>query len=524
MRSLAAGAWLAISVALTLPAFFWHVTQFSKPGAAFLYLLAAGLACLGGAAFLYHAWRRRGPSRFDPWLLAAAPFAILLVYRPLATLAAGLIVIAAWLLGAEILARLRFDCRDAPSVIALPPLTGLAIFTLLLFAAGSAGWLTAPLWIALALLPWLFAKRLPELRRAVSQLTTDWRTDPGLHHPLISIAAVFAAGLAALTAVIAVLPTTAFDAVAAHLPLARSYLASHSLHPPQALQYGWYPQGFEILAGFAWFFGGQTGAQVLAACVFALAVLLLLAIASRCGLSRTEAAIAAFLAASIPLVHWTGSVPKNDLLMSAWQLAALYSLLRWRDHHSLRWLVLSAAMLGLAFQVKHVALLGAVPIGLLWIYAIWNGPRRIRAAVSVFAVFLVFGSFSLLRTWRATGNPVYPESAVHGVQPGGRRTTAQRLARWVALPVSVQFDGGRHFESSSRSPLGAGLFVFLPFALLFRRRNWQFKACGFFAVAYLLYWSLIIPTVLRYAIPALMVLCIPISAGLVQLVRLHPGG
>ena len=78
------------------------------------------------------------------------------------------------------------------------------------------------------------------------------------------------------------------------------------------------------------------------------------------------------------------------------------------------------------------------------------------------------------------------------------------------------------FESSSRSPLGAGLFVFLPFALLFRRRNWQFEACAFFAVAYLLYWSLIIPTVLRYAIPALMVLCIPISAGLVQFVLSAP--
>ena len=77
-----------------MPAFFWHVTQFSKPGPAFLYLLAAGLACLIGAAFLYHAWRRRGPSRLDPWLLAAAPLAILLVYRPLAVLAAALIVIA----------------------------------------------------------------------------------------------------------------------------------------------------------------------------------------------------------------------------------------------------------------------------------------------------------------------------------------------------------------------------------------------------------------------------------------------
>ena len=84
---------------------------------------------------------------------------------------------------------------------------------------------------------------------------------------MVSTAAIFAAGLAALTAVIAVLPTTAFDAVAAHLPLARSYLASHSLHPPEALQYGWYPQGFEILASFAWFFGGQAGAQILAACV-----------------------------------------------------------------------------------------------------------------------------------------------------------------------------------------------------------------------------------------------------------------
>jgi 4-amino-4-deoxy-L-arabinose transferase-like glycosyltransferase len=124
-----------------------------------------------------------------------------------------------------------------------------------------------------------------------------------------------------------------------------------------------------------------------------------------------EQTLAGILAISVPAIHWTGSVPKNDLLMAAWQVASLYAVLRWHKERSRRWLLLSAAMLGLAFEVKHIALFGAVPIGLLWVYAMWKGPKRAQTAAAVLGTFLAFGSFSVIRTWLATGNPVYPESA-----------------------------------------------------------------------------------------------------------------
>jgi hypothetical protein len=509
VRSAAVAAWLAISAALTVPAFLWHVTQFSKPGPAFVYLLVAAFLAIGAAAVLYHRW----PRAMD-WLFLAAPLAILLVYRPWSTAAVALIAVSAWLLGSAILTTLRLDLRGHAAAIALPSLAGFGAITFALFGLGSAGWLAPPAWLVVLLAPVVFFKRLPDLWRAIAGIARSWAAGGTVRSPLITIATVFVAAFACLSAVMAVLPATAGDVVAAHLPLARYYVASHTMHPPEALGYGWFPQAFEILAAYAWFLGGQGASQILALWFFVLALLVLAAAAYECGCSRAESAIAVILAAAVPAVHWTGSVAKNDLLMAAWILAALYGVLRGG-----RWLLFSAAMTGLAFQVKHVALFGALAIGVLWLESVWRSPRRWKTAAALCALFLAFGTFSVVRAWLATGNPVYPERASRSINPVTNRKGAERLRAWVTLPVSLQFDGGRYFESSSRSPLAASFFVFAPVALMTLRRRWSrpWKLCATFTGVYLLYWSLIIPGVLRYAIPAWMVLCLLMAPGLVSL-------
>jgi len=71
---------------------------------------------------------------------------------------------------------------------------------------------------------------------------------------------------------------------------------------------------------------GQPCAQMLPPVFFLLAALLLVRIVRACGGSPTGAVCGVVFAASVPFLHWTGSVAKNDLAMAFFELAALYCL------------------------------------------------------------------------------------------------------------------------------------------------------------------------------------------------------
>ena len=112
-----------------------------------------------------------------------------------------------------------------------------------------------------------------------------------------------------------------------------------------ALAYSYYPQSFEELLTAAWSLAGQPAAQLVTPLFFALSLLLGVAIARLCGVSRLGCLIGAALYATFPVASWTGAIVKNDFPMAFFQLAALYSLLRARgrdEEQPAKWLLLTA--------------------------------------------------------------------------------------------------------------------------------------------------------------------------------------
>jgi len=166
--------------------------------------------------------------------------------------------------------------------------------------------------------------------------------------------------------------------------------------------------------------------------------------------------------------------------------------------------------LGSAFAIKHVALFGAIPLGIIYLSAIRAQVNRVRTVIALAALFLITGAYWQVRTFLLTGNPVYPFAAADTlkVRTGrSRQSLPGKFLRWIQIPWHAQFDGSRHFESESPSPLGALLVFSLPVWLMARRRNDRRteNVCLLFVGLYMLYWSFQWG-ILRFAIAPIVLL------------------
>ena len=104
-----------------------------------------------------------------------------------------------------------------------------------------------------------------------------------------------------------------------HLPSAMFYSAKQALVPLAGLDYSYFPQGFEVLMTAAHLFAGQAAAQMISPTFFGLTAFFVFVVARECGLARAPAIAATIFGTSIPFLHWTGSVAKNDIALALFQ-------------------------------------------------------------------------------------------------------------------------------------------------------------------------------------------------------------
>ena len=193
---------------------------------------------------------------------------------------------------------------------------------------------------------------------------------------------------------------------------------------------------------------------------------------------------------------------KNDLAVAFYQLASLLTFLSWRKTGNFKWIQMGVFFAAMSAGVKHTALFGIIPLALLFLYAVWRQPRRMRAAISLGAVFVVFGLMWLARTWVLTGNPVYPSNTDTTVNVMALNPESHDGFEIYAIwPWHLHFQGRGHFHSFTQNPLGMTLVVILPVWLILRRVRCSRaeRACYFFIAVFLLYWCNFF-LVLRYAI------------------------
>ena len=115
---------------------------------------------------------------------------------------------------------------------------------------------------------------------------------------------------------------------------------------------------------------------------------------------------------SIPSVFAISHAAYNDLFVTFFTLAAIYSFFRWSGDRLSAWLILCGLFSGSAAACKYTALL-LTPLGclgILWLaYRSGNGAKEtLRRLALYFAAAIIAGSPFYLKSWLMTGNPFYP--------------------------------------------------------------------------------------------------------------------
>ena len=508
-------AWLLFALYLTAEPFLWHVRYFESPGPQFYKLILVVLPVLAITVAVYRSLRRRGLWQYEPLLLSGLLLASGLVYEPLATLVILWIVTVCYAAGRFILDRLGIATRSHTEEIAISASVGLGLLSFALFLLGMVGAYYAWVFVLLLTVPSLaFRRQVRQFPNKLWGIYRVWRSDEKLGGTLIGVVMIFAALFLLFSIMLALAPSINMDMMLFHLGEVRHYANQHALEPVPRMAYSYYPQGGEILQTLGYVLAGQAAAQMVSPALFLLTLILAYALARRCEVDRAAAVAGLLAAGAIPFLHWTGSSFKNDFAMVLFQLGSLYCYLRGREEKHRRWLYIGVFLLASSFGVKHVAVFGAIPLGLLYLHASWRRPRFL---VGLVAIGLLFGFYWHARTFLLTGNPLYPSSAGSAAEEvasmDGTRPPLWKL--FLTYPWITHFDGTQTFESPSSNPCGIFLVLFVPMWLLMRResRQKEERLCLLFVLIYLIYLGYVW-MIIRYGINPFILLFIFTAARL----------
>jgi len=500
-------AWLSAAVWLTWPGLIWQIEYFRSPGPQYFRLVMVAMAVAPVAVWAYHRFRRGSFWRWELVGIASlAPVASLL-YEPRAAVATLAIVLATFAIGRRLRIWLEIPAEGPVEDLTISSGLGLGTLHCLLFLLGLAGRYTVPVFLACILLALIVGCReIPAFWTVFVRLHRSWRAAPELRGWGGTLIAVFGAAFVACSLMVMLAPSLAFDVLRVHLPLVHYYAAEHALRTPAYLSYGYFPQGVETLMTMGYVLAGDAAAQMLPPVYFGLAMLVAYRIGRMCGLSQFAALTGTMFAAATPLVHWTGSVAKNDVALAFFMLAALHGYLRWRESGDFHTVLAGAFFLAMGAGVKHSILYAIVPMSVLYAQAAIRQPRPVRALAKVAAIFLLFGTLWITRAWWFTGNPAYPFSP-------GVAVPAKTAAHWwtlaircIRMPWDVHFHGRGYFESPLDYPMGIALVLFVPlWVLAWRKVNRMEGASLFFCALYLPYWA-VVQGQPRFAIAPILIL------------------
>ena len=497
--------WLTAVVALTVKILIWHLDYFKNPSPQF-YRAALVLWPTVVLSSCVYVWlRRKTLWKFELVTLAVFAIIALLYYEPRATLACAALFLASYTLGNFAARKLRLALADPIERIIVGFGIGCGLLIPALFVLGLLKLFYPATFILLLLIPPLCLYRetavcLGDLRA----LNIRWRTSNELRHPMVGIAIVFGFIAAVCSLMITLAPNITFDTLQMHFPSVQHYVRAHNISPIPEIEYSYFPQGGEVLWTLLYGLAGPPGAQVCSLLFFVWFLIGIFRLARVCGADRTAAMAGTIWVGTLPFLHWSGSVVKNDIMLASFQALALYGFSRWLNTRDFRWIVAGAFFVAQSFGIKHVAVFGGIPLAVLYLYAVWKQPTRWKSAALLVIVLVLFGTYWVARTYFLTGNPVYPENTKRAVSGFVLRRDSflDRVGEYAKLPWSILFDGRSAFESPLPNPIGILLFAFVPLAVIQVRRhfvNGTWIACSVFVLMYFIYWASSLTTI-RYAI------------------------
>lgn len=326
---------------------------------------------------------------------------------------------------------LRLSFQDRLERDAISTALGLSLLAHLLLLLGLAGLLRP--WPVLLLVAGIHALGLPVWRERIKEIRP---------RPVWILAA-----LALPLVLLALYPPTAFDATMYHLPFARTFAESGGAPFLPDLRFPVFPQANEILFAAAMLFGGDVAAHGVQLCATLLTAGLLIAW-GRGAWNPAAGWLAAAVFLGNPVVVHLAGTGYIEPGLALFLTAGLFSLDRWRLGGGRGWLVLAAAFIATAADVKYLGLFFLGVAGLVVIFAARPAAERFRDALLFSAVAAAFLAPWYLRIYLHTGNPLFPYlpglfgntlwTAKMSPDPG--ELDLGQLVRLVRLPWDLVFE------------------------------------------------------------------------------------
>lgn len=233
-----------------------------------------------------------------------------------------------------------------------------------------------------------------------------------------------------LTFISALAPPTAKDTLLYHFALPKAFIAQHSNAYIDGNIASYLSLGTEMHTVWSMLLGNivsqrasEAAAGVTSFLFFPLLLLAIFGWTRELGASRRWSLIAVAIVAEVPTAYHDASSGYIDIALALFVTLAIYSLCRWWRTPSTGFTLMIAIFLGAALSIKLTAVFVFAAFALVILLRSRNAEGAAKLAAGGFAALVlatVIAAPWYLRTWKATGSPVFPfyMSIWKGVAPG----------------------------------------------------------------------------------------------------------
>ena len=212
--------------------------------------------------------------------------------------------------------------------------------------------------------------------------------------------------------VLTLTPETGKDALIYHLAVPKLYLLHHGFYFIPGNAFAGYPLLGEMHYLLALFLQNDILAKAMNYALLCGTLLGIGLFARHVLQNQKFPNLSMLIFVSIPSVFTVSHAANNDLFVTFFTLAAIYSFFRWSGHRLTAWLILCGLFSGSAAACKYTAIL-TTPLGclgILWL-AYRSGNRAqetLRRLAFYVTAALIAGIPFYLKNWTVMGNPFYP--------------------------------------------------------------------------------------------------------------------
>ncbi len=420
--------------------------------------------------------------------------------------------------------------------LAIKTAAGSAIWSLTWFFLGVAGLYNAAAAVVITVVGIAFAAfGLTRVREAKTESRVPESASAIDKFLLVLIAIpILLAFIAALA------PPTAKDTLLYHFAVPKAFIAQGSSAFIDGNIASFLSLGMEMHNVWAMLLGGvfsvRAGEVAAGAAMFMFLPLLAMAIfgwARELGIERRWALIAVLIVATVPTVFYVASSAYVDVGLALYVTIAIYALCRWWNEPSFGWAAIMAIFLGAALSVKLTTVFVIAAFALVILLKLRAAKEREQdlkpLIIGGFAALVIAGAIAspwFLRTWNATGSPVFPFymsiwpgkadgwdversnlfQAMNSQYGGIEKSAADYVLLPWNLSVNAQPDIAENFDGVLGVAFLIGIPVFL-FALWKYELPFEIKISAGVAAIVFLFW-MFSSQQLRYLLPILPVLAI----------------